>query len=242
MNFKSSNFKIYLGSVYVAVLLAVIYFLFSNFDVGDLTSYEFIRENKDLILKYKESNIFFLTIIFFIITVLLNLLLCPMLLPTLVIGFIFGKWLGTLILLFGNTLGGVLLYLLAKTFFSELIREKFATKFSKFIEFFNKNEIVYFMFFRFIGGGGTPFPIQNVLPVAFNMSVKNYIFATFLGIVPTTFVTTALGSGIENIIEQNAELDFLSVFLSPEIYLPILGFFIILILSFVLKNIFFKTK
>jgi uncharacterized membrane protein YdjX (TVP38/TMEM64 family) len=216
--------------------------LFSNFDVSDLTSYEFIRENKGLILKYKESNIFFLTIIFFIITVLLNLLLCPMLLPTLVIGFIFGKWLGTLILLFGNTLGGVLLYLLAKTFFSELIREKFATKFSKFIEFFNKNEIVYFMFFRFIGGGGTPFPIQNVLPVIFNMSVKNYIFATFLGIVPTTFVTTALGSGIENIIEQNAELDFLSVFLSPEIYLPILGFFIILILSFVLKNIFFKIK
>jgi len=216
--------------------------LFSNFDVSDLTSYEFIRENKGLILKYKESNIFFLTIIFFIITVLLNLLLCPMLLPTLVIGFIFGKWLGTLILLFGNTLGGVLLYLLAKTFFSELIREKFAIKFSKFIEFFNKNEIVYFMFFRFIGGGGTPFPIQNVLPVIFNMSAKNYIFATFLGIVPTTFVTTALGSGIENIIEQNAELNFLSVFLSPEIYLPILGFFIILILSFVLKNIFFKTK
>ena len=109
MNFKSSNFKIYLGSIYVAVLLVVIYFLFSNFDVSDLTSYEFIRENKSLILKYKESNIFFLTIIFFIITVLLNLLLCPMLLPTLVIGFIFGKWLGTLILLFGNTLGGVLL-------------------------------------------------------------------------------------------------------------------------------------
>jgi uncharacterized membrane protein YdjX (TVP38/TMEM64 family) len=165
-----------------------------------------------------------------------------MLLPTLVIGFIFGKWLGTLILLFGNTLGGVLLYLLAKTFFSELIRKKFVTKFSKFIEFFNKNEMVYFMFFRFIGGGGTPFPIQNVLPVIFNMSIKNYIFATFLGIIPTTFVTTALGSGIENVIEQNAELNFLSVFLSPEIYLPILGFFIILILSFILKNIFFKTK
>ena len=242
MKLESSNFKIYLGGVYLIVLLIAVYFLFSTFDLKDLTSYEFIKENRDTILKYKDNNIFFLTIIFFIITVLLNLLLCPMLLPTLIIGFIFGKWLGTLILLFGNTLGGVLLYLLAKTFFSELIREKFATKFSKFIEFFNKNEIVYFMFFRFIGGGGTPFPIQNVLPVLFNMSVKNYIFATFLGIIPTTFVTTALGSGIENIIEQNAELDFLSVFLSPEIYLPILGFFIILILSFVLKNIFFKIK
>jgi len=241
MNFKSQNFKIYLGSAYLVVLLTGAYFLFSNFDISDLTSYDFIKENRGSILKYKENNIFFLTIIFFVITILLNLLLCPMLLPTLVIGFIFGKWLGTIILVFGNTLGGVLLYLLAKTFFSELIREKFATKFSKFIEFFNKNEIVYFMFFRFIGGGGTPFPIQNVLPVLFNMSVKNYIIATFLGIIPTTFVTVALGSGIEKIIDQNAELSFLPVVQSPEIYLPIIGFFIILICALTIKKFYFKT-
>ena len=240
MNFKSLNFKIYLGSAYLIVLFASIYFLFSNFDIGDLTSYEFIRENKGLILKYKENNIFFMTIIFFILTVLLNLLLCPMLVPTLVIGFIFGKWLGTLILVFGNTLGGVSLYLLAKTFFSELIEKKFAAKFSKFKEFFNKNEMIYFMCFRFIGGGGTPFPIQNVLPVIFNMSVKNYIAATSLGIIPTTFVTVALGSGIENVIDRNAELNFLLVFLSPEIYLPIIGFFILLIIAFFIKRFFFK--
>ena len=241
MNFKSSNFKIYLGSAYLVVLLTGIYFLFSNFNISDLASYEFIRENKDLILKYKENNIYFLTIIFFIIIVLLNLLLTPMLLPTLVIGFIFGKWLGTLMLVFGNTLGGLLLYLLAKTFFSELIEKKFATRFSKFIEFFNRNETIYFMCFRFIGGGGTPFPIQNVVPVIFNMSIKNYIVATFFGIIPTTFVTVALGSGIENIIDQNAELNFLLVFLSPEIYLPICGFFVLLILGFIVKKFYFKN-
>ena len=241
MNFKFSNFKMYLGSAYLIVFLVGIYFLFSNFDINDLTSYELIRENKHLILKYKQNNIFFLTTIFFVIAVSLNVLLCPMFLPTLIIGFIFGKWLGTLILVFGNTLGGVLLYLLAKTFFSKLIEKKFATKFSKFIEFFNKKEMIYFMFFRFMGGGGTPFPIQNVLPVIFNMSVKNYIVATFFGIVPTTFVTVALGSGIENVIDRNAELNFLSVFLSPEIYLPIIGFFILLIIAFFIKRFFFKT-
>ena len=241
MNFQSSNFKIYLGSAYLIVLLTAIYFLFSNFDLSDLTSYEFIRENKDQILKFKEKNIFFLIIVFFIITILLNLLLTPMLLPTLIIGFIFGKWLGTGILVLGNTLGGVLLYLLAKTFFRDLLKNTFATRFSKFIKFFNKNETMYFMGFRFIGGGGTPFPIQNVLPVVFNMSVKNYIIATFFGIMPTTFVSAALGSGIESIIDQNAELSFSSVFLSPEIYLPIVGFFILLILAFIIKKIYFKT-
>jgi len=241
MKLESSNFKIYLGGVYLIVLFIAIYFLFSTFDIKDLTSYEFIKENRETILKYKDNNIFFMTIIFFIITVFLNLLLCPMLIPTLIIGFIFGKWLGTLILIFGNTLGGLLLYRLAKTFFSDLIEKKFKTKFSKFIDFFNKNEIIYFMSFRFIGGGGTPFPIQNVLPVLFNMSVKNYIIATFLGIIPTTFVTVALGSGIEKIIDQNAELSFLPVVQSPEIYLPIIGFFIILICALTIKKFYFKT-
>ena len=242
MKLESSNFKIYLGGVYLIVLLIAVYFLFSTFDLKDLTSYEFIKENRDTILKHKDNNIFFLTIIFFIITIFLNLLLCPMLIPTLVIGFIFGKWLGTLILIFGNTLGGFLLYRLAKTFFSDLIEKKFKTKFSKFIVFFNKNETIYFMCFRFIGGGGTPFPIQNVLPVLFNMSAKNYIIATLLGIIPTTFVTVALGSGIEKIIEQNAELSFLPVIQSPEIYLPIIGFFIILVVALFIKKLYFKEN
>jgi len=242
MKLESSNFKIYLGGVYLIVLLIAVYFLLSTFDLKDLTSYEFIKENRDMILKYKDNNIFFLTIIFFIITISLNLLLCPMLIPTLVIGFIFGKWLGTLILIFGNTLGGFLLYRLAKTFFSDLIEKKFKTKFSKFIGFFNKNDTIYFMCFRFIGGGGTPFPIQNVLPVLFNMSTKNYIIATLLGIIPTTFVTVALGSGIEKIIEQNAKLSFLPVIQSPEIYLPIIGFFIILVVALFIKKLYFKEN
>ena len=237
---ESSNFKIYLGGIYLTVLCIAIYFLFSTFDIKDLTSYEFIKDNREMILEYKDNNIFFLIIIFFIITILLNLLLCPMLLPTLIIGFIFGKWIGVLILIFGNTLGGFLLYRLAKTFFSDIIEKKFKTKFSKFIDFFNKNDTIYFMCFRFMGGGGTPFPIQNILPVLFNMSAKNYIIATFLGIIPATFVTAALGSGFEKIIDKNAELSFLPAVQSPEIYLPIIGFFIILIIAFIIKKYYFK--
>ena len=241
MKLESSNFKIYLGGVYLMLLFAAIYFFWSTFDLKDLTSYDLIKENREVILTYKDNNIFFLTIIFFIITICLNLLLCPMLLPTLIIGFIFGKWMGTFILVFGNTIGGFLLYLLAKTFFSDLIEKKFKARFSKFIVFFKKNEFLYFMCFRFIGGGGTPFPIQNILPVLFSMSSKNYIFATLLGILPTTFVTVALGSGIEKIIDQNAELSFLPVIQSPEIYLPIVGFFILLISGFFIKKFFFKN-
>ena len=240
MNLKSSNFKIYLGIAYVTILGVAIYFFWSTFDLKDLTSYDLIKENREVILTYKDNNIFFLTIIFFIITICLNLLLCPMLLPTLIIGFIFGKWLGTLILIFGNTVGGFLLYRLAKTFFSDLIEKKFKTKFSKFIDFFKKNELMYFMCFRFIGGGGTPFAIQNLLPVIFNMPIKKYFIATFVGIIPTTFVTVALGSGIASVIDKHNELSFLSIISSPEIYLPLIGFFILVLCIFVLKKMLFK--
>jgi len=242
MNFTSQRLKVYLGSAYLVIFLTGIYFLVSNFEISQLTNYDLIRENSELILKYKENNIFFLSIIFFTIITLLNVMMCPMFLPALVVGFIFGKWFGTLILVSGNTIGGVLLYLLAKTFFSELVEKKLAHRISKFINFFKKNELWYFMCFRLIGGGGTPYPIQNLLPVIFNMSAKNYIIATFLGIIPSVFVVVALGSGIENIIDQNAELSFVSVFLSPEIYLPIIGFAVILIIAFIIKKFFLNNR
>ena len=67
MKLESSNFKIYLGGVYLIVLLIAVYFLFSTFDLKDLTSYEVIKENREMILKYKDNNIFFLTIIFLLL-------------------------------------------------------------------------------------------------------------------------------------------------------------------------------
>ena len=240
MNKKSTNFKFVIAAVYFTILIIFLYLLFSTIDIKDLTNYEYIRSKKDLILKYKNDNFLLLFIIFIIGTVLWNLLLGVGTPIALFSGFIFGKWLGTFIVVFGNTMGAMLIYLLAKAFFSEFIKNNFTNKFSKFIKFFNKNETLYFMFFRLLGGGGAPFPIQNVIPVIFNMSVKNYIIATFIGIIPTTFIAVALGSGIGNVLNQKTELTALSVFSTPEVYLPIAGFFILVLITFLLKKRIFK--
>jgi uncharacterized membrane protein YdjX (TVP38/TMEM64 family) len=74
------------------------------------------------------------------------------------------------------------------------------------------------------------------------MPARNYIIATLFGIIPTTFVTVALGSGIEKIIDQNAQLSFLPIIQSPEIYLPIIGFFIILVVALFIKKLYFKEN
>ena len=155
-------------------------------------------------------------------------------------GFVFGKWWGILIVLTATTIGATLLYILVGFFFLDIIKEKLATKFSKLREFFIKNDILYFMSFRFIGGGGAPYAVQNVLPTLFDMSVKNYFIATFVGSTPSMFVTVALGSGIEKVIDQNAELSVSTVLFSSEIYIPIIAFFIILFIAFVIRKFYFK--
>ena len=230
MNQSSLNLKLILGVVYIFIIIIALYYLFSFVDVRDLTSYEFIKSNRDAILKYKSENIVFLFISFFVFCIIWVLLLgfaMPLLLFS---GFVFGKWWGILIVLTSTTIGATLLYILVSFFFRQQIEEKLAPKFSKLREFFNKNDLLYFMSYRFIGGGGTPYAIQNVIPILFNMSIKNYVIATFLGSMPSMFVTVALGSGIENIIDKNEEMSVLRVASAPEIYLPICGLFIILIL------------
>ena len=241
MNLNFLNLKLVIGITYLAIISIGLYFLFSIVDIKDLMSYEFIKSNKDIILKYKNENFLFLTVIFFIFSVVWVLLL-GFAMPLLIFsGFVFGKWWGILIVLTSTTIGATLLYLLVGFFFRETIEQKLAPKFSKLKEFFIRNDILYFMSYRFIGGGGTPYAIQNVLPILFNMSVKNYVIATFVGSIPSMFVTVSLGSGIENVIDQNATLSIVTVLLSPEIYIPIIAFFIILIVAFLIKKLYFKT-
>lgn len=240
MNLNSLNLKFILGITYIALISIGLFFLFSTFDIKDLTSYEFIKSNKDTILKYKSENFLFLTTIFFIFSIVWVLLL-GFAMPLLIFsGFVFGKWWGILIVLTSTTIGAALLYTLVGFFFREAIKNKLAPKFSKLRNFFIKNDILYFMSFRFIGGGGTPYAVQNILPILFDMSLKNYVIATFVGSMPSMFVTVSLGSGIENVIDQNSSLSISTVLFSPEIYIPLIAFFIILLVSLVIKKFYFK--
>ena len=240
MELKLLNVKWVIGSIYLLLLIVGITFLLRNYNISDFFSYEFIKLNKNTILDYKHENFLTLTSLFFIFSIIWVLLL-GFAMPLLIFsGFVFGKWWGILIVLTSTTIGATLLYFLVGLFFRNFIQEKFAPKFSKLKKFFNKNELVYFMFFRFIGGGGSPYAVQNTLPILFDMSMKNYIIATFLGSMPSMFVTVSIGSGIESIIDQNEKLGFFKVIFSPDIYIPIVCFFILLIIGFVIKRLYFK--
>ena len=242
MNLSSRNLKLIIGVFYLLILLFGLYYLFSLVDLRDLTNYEFVRSNKEIITEYKNKNFLFLTFGFFIFSIIWYLLLGfagPILLFS---GFIFGKWFGVLIAVLSASIGTTLLYILAKLFFTDLIKTKLEPKFSRLKSVFQKNEFIYFTLYRLAGGGGIPYGIQNVLPVLFNIRIKNYFIGTFLGSWPTMFITVALGAGIEKYIDKNEKLSFFKIIASPDIYLPVFGFILMILIGIIIKKILFKKK
>ncbi len=236
----TKNVKIAIGLIYILCLGLILYGFFIFIDITQLNDYSYIRDKTQFLISIKDQNPLWFTIIFFLFTIIWILLLGFATPISLISGFIFGKYFGTLVSVLGFTIGCTLLYILANQYFKDLIREKFSSRIIKFKDLFNKNEFLYFMIFRFAGGGGTPFAIQNLLPALFNMKVKNYFFSTLIGLFPMVFILSAMGEGIEKIIQNNMDPSFLSMIQNKEIFFPMLGFFAILISSFLLKKIFFK--
>ena len=130
-------------------------------------------------------------------------------------GFIFGKWFGLLFALIGMTIGATLLYVFANYFLKEMIRNKFLNRFKKLDEKFKKSEFLYLLIYRFVGG--IPFQIQNVLPCLFDVKIFNFFWSTFLGMMPSLFLVISIGSGLEEIIDQNIEApSLLNLITSPS--------------------------
>ena len=236
----NKNIKIAVGLIYFICLSLILYGFFIFIDVTQLNDYSYIRDKTQFLIEIRDQNFFWFTTLFFLFSVIWILLLGFATPFALVAGFLFGKIYGTLISVIGFTIGCTFLYLLANQYFKSIILEKLSERISKFKEIFNKNEFFYFMIFRFAGGGGTPFAVQNLLPVLFNMKVKNYFFSTLIGLFPMVFILCAIGSGIEKIIEDNIDPSFFTMIQNKEILFPIIGFLVILIISFLLRKIYFK--
>ena len=237
---KTKNIKIIIGLFYLILLFIFLYLFFSKFTLEEITTYKFIQANREYLANIKQTNTILLLFAFLIFTIIWVLILgfaSPILLAA---GFIFGKWLGVLLAVGSLSIGATILYIFAGYFFKDLIKEKFLNKFKNLETKFKKDEFLFFLIYRFVGG--IPFQIANLLPILFNVKRKNYFFGSFLGIMPQGFIITSLGSGISEIIKNNdtvpSLLDLLS---SNEIYLPILGFIFLVFLTIILKKFFYKN-
>jgi len=237
---KAKKIKIYIGLFYLIAVCLFLYFFFSKFSLQEITSYEFIKNNRDYFFEVKQSNLLLLSVSFILFCIIWTFaggFGSPIILFA---GFIFGNWLGTILLIIGMSFGATFLYIFANYFLKDLIKEKFLNRFKNLEEKFKKSEFLYLLIYRFVGG--IPFAISNVLPCIFNVKSTNFFYATFLGMLPQLFVVSSIASGLEKVIDQNeAAPSIFDVIMNPEIYVPLVAFFSLIIITIIIRKFFYKN-
>ena len=236
---KSKKIKLYIGLFYFLFIGLFLYYFFSKFSFQEISSYDFIKNNRDYFFELRNSNLFLLAAIFLLFTIIW-VLAAGFGSPIAIFGgFIFGKWIGTIIVIFGLSIGATLLYIFANFFLKEFIKQKFLNKYQSLEAKFKKSEFIYLLVYRFVAG--IPFAISNVLPCVFNVKIFNFFWATLIGLSPSVFLICAIGNGLEKIIDQNLEApSMLDLFLSRDIYIPLIIFACFVIITIILRKIFYK--
>ena len=236
----SKNFKLFLGFTYILLLAVFLYFIFSNIQINRLNDFLYYKELQLGLDNFISGN-FLINIIYFFIFAVAWVALLGFGSPILIFsGILFGKWIGTIISIISISIGALILYTIANFFFRDTVKKILDHKFKKYIQLFQKNEFYYFFLYRFIGGLGVPFFLQNIFPVLFNMKKKNYFFSSLFGFVPGFFIFNTIGAGLNNYIEKSENFSFLELVLLPEIYFPILMFIVLIIISLFIKKKFFS--
>ena len=235
----SKNLKIFLGISYLLILFAFLYFIFTGIEITRLDEFSYYKELQSDLGDHINNNIVINLIYFSIFAIIWTTLLgfgSPILIIS---GILFGQWLGTLISVISISIGTLFLYSIGIFFFRDIVKATLEKKFEKYIELFKKNEFFYFFIYRFVGGLGIPFGLQNLIPVLFDMKKINYFLASFFGLIPSMFILNTIGAGLNSYIEQAENFSMIDFIITPEIYLPICMFAIFMLLSFVIKKRFF---
>ena len=238
----SKNLKIFLGISYLIILFAFLYFIFSGIEVDRLNDFSYYKQLQKDLRDYISDNIITNLIYFFIFAVIWVTLLgfgSPLLIIS---GILFGQWIGTFVSVISISVGALILYTIGNFFFSDLVKKIFGHKFDKYILLFNKNEFYYFFIYRFIGGLGVPFGLQNLIPILFGMRKLNYFFSSFFGFIPGFFIFNTIGAGLNSFVEQSENFNIFDFIQTPDIYLPILMFACLMVISLIIKKKFFDDK
>ena len=127
---NTKKIKLFIGLSYLLIVCFFLYFFFSKFSLSEITSYDFLRDNQSYFFELKKSNLFLISIIFLALTILWVFPFLGFGSPVALMGgFIFGKWIGTLVVILGLSIGATFLYVFGNYFLKQLIREKFLNKF-----------------------------------------------------------------------------------------------------------------
>jgi uncharacterized membrane protein YdjX (TVP38/TMEM64 family) len=159
---------------------------------------ESLRENRAILLAYTERNFVTMLLLAFVVYVVATALSFPGgILMSFAVGFLFGRWIGTALVVVAASIGATLAFLSARYLFADAVRRRMGPRLKRMARRFEEDGFNYILFTRLVPA--FPFWLMNLVPAFTPVKVRTFFTATAIGILPGSFVFVNVGESLSEI-------------------------------------------
>lgn len=116
---------------------------------------------------------------------------------TLAVGLLFGRWVGTAVVVVSASVGATLAFLSARYLFADAVRRRMGRRLQRLARGFHEDAFSYILFTRLVPV--FPFWLMNLVPAFTPVKARTFFVATAIGITPGSFVFANLGESLGRI-------------------------------------------
>ncbi len=181
-------------------LLPIAITVFFLFDGPQLLSLDNIREHRQALADFTDRHYLLMLLACAIGYSLSTALSLPGgTVLSLLLGLLFGRWMGTLLIVISATLGATALFWMARYLLADWAEQRLQSNAlaQKLLDGFQADAFSYLLFLRLVPA--FPFWLVNLAPAFTPVSLRIYVMTTFIGIIPGSFVFANLGHSLGNI-------------------------------------------
>ena len=198
------------------------------FDLDRYLTFDALRENRAALTGFVAAN----GVLAAVAYVLIYAAAVALSLPggavlTIAGGFLFGTLLGGMLVVLAATVGATLLFLIAKTALGDPLRARAGAFLKEMEAGFQENALSYLLFLRLIPL--FPFFIVNLVPAFLGVSLRTFVLATFVGIIPGSLVYASVGAGLGSVFDRSEAFSPSSI-LTPQIAVALVGLAVLALL------------
>lgn len=212
--------------------------LIGAFALRDYLTFDALRENREALIGFRDSN-FVLTVLGFVLgyVLIVTFSLPGALIATLTGGFLFGTAFGAAVNVTAATIGATLIFSAARMGLGDRLKARMDASdgmVAKIKKGLDENQWSMLFFIRLVPA--VPFFVANLIPAFLSVPLRRFVISTFFGIIPGSLVYTSVGAGLGEVFVRGETPD-LGIIFEPHILLPILGLCVLSVLPVIIKAV-----
>ncbi len=203
------------------ILLLGLLIVFFSLRLDRYVSFSSLQEHRNLLLDWSKAHYFSSVLLFMgCYTLAVAVSIPGAVFLTLAGGFLFGVFWGTFLVVVSATLGATAVFFAVRTSLGQWLSQSAASWLGRMRHGFQENAFSYLLTLRLFPL--FPFWVVNIVPALLAVEAKTYILATFIGIIPGSFVYVLVGNSLSHVFSTNQTAN-LGVLFSAQVLIPLLA-------------------